>query len=709
MAADVVVRAPEGRQEVETALLAQLGKWDPTLIEVYQFLSTLGIPHDEQRRVLDVFSKAVRKEVFEQREREQRWKEAKKDEEEKKIWDWEAIEARIWKRDVPLVQIMNQVLMRRFLEVMPELDEEKWGGLRAVKKALVLPHPAEWHPVARQVRRKIIMHVGPTNSGKTYHALRALAASQYGCYAGPLRLLATEIFGRLNRGEIAPTGEDPSKKYPRTCNLVTGEDIKILDEDAPLISATVEMVPLSKKFDVVVIDEIQMIAHPERGNAWTQALLGLNAEEIHLCGEESAVGLVKELVKATGDEVVVNTYERLTPLEVAPRPLGSNFSDLRPGDCVIAFSRKTIFGIKSTIEEKTGLQCAVVYGKLPPEVRVEQAAKFNEGRDDSYPIMVASDAIGMGLNLKIKRIIFSTIQKFNGQTLIQIPLSEIKQIGGRAGRFGLHGPESIGAVTTFFPFDHQVVSKAMRTPVPGLKVAVLAADGEWLTNLHRALPPDTGLGSLFQLLKDVAECEEPFVLTDYSKLLDAAHVIDGACPNLGISLRSTITQAPVPWTIPEAPAMFTQMLLQFSAGQVVEVEALFAQSGLMMILDDVMAAREEQAQQYLDMAGQAEGAKPKPVLNVGQASRRLEALELLHKMACVYLWMSYRFPIAFSLRQRVEEIKMATELGIQFCLEAVSEDRARQFTKRLADAEQAEEMVEQDVSEATFGPTSQTP
>jgi len=310
-------------------------------------------------------------------------------------WDWDALGKEM---EQSMESAMDRALMRRFIQVLPLKNPKEYGHLAALREALDLSHPAEWHPMARQVHRRIIMHVGPTNSGKTYRALRALAAARYGCYAGPLRLLATEIFTRFNKGDIAPLGGDPSIKHPRVCNLVTGEDVKIIDENAGLMSCTVEMIPLTQKFDVVVIDEIQMLAHLERGNGWTQALMGLNAEEIHLCGEESAVELVQELVRTTGDEFIVNRYERLTPLQMAPESMKGRLNGVRPGDCVVAFSRNQIFGIKALVEEKTGLRCAVVYGKLPPEVRVEQATKFNAG-GDGYPVLVASDAIGMGLNL----------------------------------------------------------------------------------------------------------------------------------------------------------------------------------------------------------------------------------------------------------------------------------------------------------------------
>ena len=264
--------------------------------------------------------------------------------------------------------------------------------------------PADEFERARNIRRKIIMHVGPTNSGKTHHALRALAAANSGVYAGPLRLLAHEVWERLNTGQIAPLGEDdsigPQAKYERVCNLCTGEEQKVLHPNAPLLSCTVEMLLYSRVYDVAVVDEIQMIGHPERGSAWFTAVAGLIAHEIHLCGEETAVPIVERLLKDTGDEFIVRRYERLTPLVVEDESLGGNLAKVRKGDCVVTFSRANIFWVKKQVEMKTGLRCAVVYGRLPPEVRSEQAALFNDP-NSGYDVIVGSDAIGMGLNLYV--------------------------------------------------------------------------------------------------------------------------------------------------------------------------------------------------------------------------------------------------------------------------------------------------------------------
>lgn len=301
--------------------------------------------------------------------------------------------------------------------------------LRSIREATDFSHPAEWFPSARTIRRRIIMHVGPTNSGKTHQALQTLAAAKTGVYAGPLRLLAHEIWDRLNKGQIVPAGvtldrsatadddggtdlldggtpskppvltKEHNERFARPCNLITGEEERIVAEDA-LVSCTVEMLQLGRLVDVAVVDEIQMIADPARGSSWTAAVLGLCAKEVHLCGEETAVEVVKDLVKETGDELVINRYRRLAPLRVANESLDGDLKRIGKGDCVVAFSRSGIFALKKKIEEVTNLRCAVAYGRLPPEIRSEQAALFNDP-NSGLDVIVGSDAIGLGLNLHV--------------------------------------------------------------------------------------------------------------------------------------------------------------------------------------------------------------------------------------------------------------------------------------------------------------------
>lgn len=300
--------------------------------------------------------------------------------------------------------------------------------IQALKRASDRSHPAEEFPLARSMQRKVIMHVGPTNSGKTHNALRALAAANSGVYAGPLRLLAHEIWERLNLGQIVPLGAEEAPistkpaeadtdsaldigaapvikkqgnpRYARECNMITGEEHKIVRVDAPLVSCTVEMLPTTRFYDVAVVDEIQMIADERRGGGWTNAVLGLCARELHLCGEETAVPLIQALLKDTGDELIVNRYERLTPLQVEAESLEGDFSRVQKGDCIVTFSRSSIFAMRRLVEDKTGIKCALVYGKLPSQIRSDQAALFNDP-NSGYDVIIGSDAIGMGLNLYV--------------------------------------------------------------------------------------------------------------------------------------------------------------------------------------------------------------------------------------------------------------------------------------------------------------------
>lgn len=257
------------------------------------------------------------------------------------------------------------------------------------KEVADLRYPAEWYPATRRIPRTVHMHVGPTNSGKTYHALKRLEEAPSGIYLGPLRLLAHEVYTRLNA-------------KGKTCALVTGEEQRLPEGDKPLMySCTVEMAPLNTLLDVAVIDEIQMINHPDRGWAWTQAFLGLQVREVHLCGEARTVPIMRELCALVGDELHVHNYERLTPLKVEPTSLGGNFKKLEKGDCIVAFTVIGIHALRKEIEKRTGKQCAIVYGSLPPETRAQQARLFNDP-DNDYDFLVASDAIGMGLNLYVQ-------------------------------------------------------------------------------------------------------------------------------------------------------------------------------------------------------------------------------------------------------------------------------------------------------------------
>src|SRR5690606_5019488 len=152
------------------------------------------------------------------------------------------------------------------------------------------------HSNARMLNRKIIYHMGPTNSGKTYHAIEALAKAPRGCYLAPLRLLAGELYDTLNQKGVR-------------CTLLTGEEV-IEVEGATHTSSTIEMARLQQEFDCCVIDEIQMITDSQRGWAWTRALVNIMAPEIHVCGDPSVLDLVQQVADLCGDKLEVREYTR---------------------------------------------------------------------------------------------------------------------------------------------------------------------------------------------------------------------------------------------------------------------------------------------------------------------------------------------------------------------------------------------------------------
>ncbi|MBT3980087.1 MAG: hypothetical protein HOE90_01970 [Bacteriovoracaceae bacterium] len=271
------------------------------------------------------------------------------------------------------------------------------------------------HSEARLMKRHIVYHMGPTNSGKTYHSIQELLASKTGCYLAPLRLLAAELYDTLNAGGAVT-------------KLLTGEEV-IETPGATHISSTIEMARLNEKFDCCVIDEIQMITDQQRGWAWTRALVNIQAPEIHVCGDPSVFEMVKKICDLCGDTLEVKNYERMTELLVEKKPI--TLVDLEKNDALIVFSRRNALKFKSDLEH-LNFKVSIVYGRLSPEVRREQARKFDQGETD---IIVATDAIAMGMNLPIKRIVFSTLRKYINNAEYVLSNSEIKQIAGRAGRY----------------------------------------------------------------------------------------------------------------------------------------------------------------------------------------------------------------------------------------------------------------------------------
>lgn len=323
---------------------------------------------------------------------------------------------------------------------------------KAIQKGIresIKQRPEEEYPEARQMKRKFILHVGPTNSGKTHDALERLKQCSHGAYFGPLRLLALEVYDKCNMEGLP-------------CSMVTGEET-IEVPGALCQSCTVEMLNDHEYFDIVVVDECQMVGDPYRGHNWTRAILGIRAEEIHLCMAPEAESIITQMIKRCGDQYRVIRHKRNTRLTVE-RKLFSLISDLKKGDALIVFSKKSVLALAAHLEGQ-GVRCSVIYGSLPPATRREQVRRFLEKETE---VVVSTDAIGMGLNLPIRRIVFVETQKFDGVSKRDLEPGEIKQIAGRAGRFGLYEEGFVAAVENI-----ELIEDGLgRLPIPLLKAYI---------------------------------------------------------------------------------------------------------------------------------------------------------------------------------------------------------------------------------------------
>ena len=310
-------------------------------------------------------------------------------------------------------------------------------------------HYRDLYPLARSMHRRFILHLGPTNSGKTYEGVARLRGALHGIYLGPLRLLAAEQFETLNVDDVP-------------CSLVTGEE-QIRVPGSRVQSSTVEMADLKTHYDVAVIDECQMIADRDRGGAWTAAILGLCADEIHACASPDAEGLLTRMILECGDELSIVRHERMTPLTVEKE--GFQFpASVRPGDALIVFSKARVHAVAAELRGK-GYRVSLIYGALPPDVRRDQAERFQQGETD---VVVSTDAIAMGMNLPIERVVFLESEKYDGDITRTLTDAEIKQIAGRAGRYGKY---DIGYVNAYG--FKGLIASALSKPLYPLTEAVI--------------------------------------------------------------------------------------------------------------------------------------------------------------------------------------------------------------------------------------------
>jgi ATP-dependent RNA helicase SUPV3L1/SUV3 len=369
--------------------------------------------------------------------------------------------------------------------------------------------------------------LGPTNTGKTHLAMTRLLGHSSGIIGFPLRLLARENYDRM----VAAKGA-------RAVALITGEE-KIVPPEARWFSCTVEAMPLDRRVEFLAVDEIQLCADPDRGHVFTDRLLHARGlVETMFLGAETIRPLLKRLVP----QAEVETRPRLSSLAYGGP---TKLVKLPPRSAIVAFSAADVYAIAELIRRRRG-GCAVVMGRLSPRTRNAQVALY---QDREVDFLVATDAIGMGLNMDVNHVAFAGLQKFDGHRPRRLTAAEVAQIGGRAGRgmrdgtFGTtascpalpddiveaveaHAFDPIDALCwrnselDFSHIDRLLDSLTMPSPIPGLVRGHEASDLEVLAALSR----DPDIRRQAQGRRQVRLLWEACQVPDFRKITDDSHV-----------------------------------------------------------------------------------------------------------------------------------------------------------------------------------------
>lgn len=294
---------------------------------------------------------------------------------------------------------------------------------------------------------KVELFIGPTNSGKTYHALQQLFddyeknRSEVHVYSAPLRLLAYEVYKKM----CDRYGEE-------SVGFITGEEN--INPDAKLLATTVEMAPESGH--ALLIDEAHWLIDDHRGHIWSRLLIGAKYTNMYVVTAAEGVPMVKNLVSDAWD-IQEHTYSRKTGVRWGGQ---MPMHKIKPKTAIVCFSRRAVYAIAHEAR-KSGLKVGVLYGALPLAVRKQQLDAYERGDID---VMVTTDVIGHGINLPIDNLVFAETTKYDGRERRSLKLWEAAQIAGRAGRFGLSEDGAVFAATgeSWIHPDYGIIKNAIK-------------------------------------------------------------------------------------------------------------------------------------------------------------------------------------------------------------------------------------------------------
>lgn len=377
-----------------------------------------------------------------------------------------------------------------------------------------------------------------------------------------------------------------------------------------------------------------MLKDPGRGWAWTRAFLGLIADEVHVCGEPGTIDLLQKLCETTGELMEVRHYKRLTELTAEDSALGS-LANVQPGDCIVCFSKNDIYSVSREIESR-GSEVAVIYGGLPPGTKLAQAAKFND-INNSCKVMVATDAIGMGLNLSIRRIIFyslikPTVNEKGEKEMDTISISQALQIAGRAGRYGTQWEH--GYVTTFKHEDLSTLKSLLTSNPEAIIQAGLHPTADQI-ELYAYHLPNSTLSNLLDIFITLCTVDDSLYfmcnMEDFKFLAEMIQHVP-----LPLRARYVFCCAPINRKMPFVCSMFLKYARQYSKNEAVTFDWLCNHVGWPW-------------------------QQPRTILDLVHLEAVFDTLDL-------YLWLSYRFmdlfPDANLVRDMQKELDDIIQLGV---------------------------------------------
>ena len=480
--------------------------------------------------------------------------------------------------DLHISKKMHKIITKRFVQsIKKELHKKQIEELLA----RTIRDFKNLFPIARGMRRKLILHIGPTNSGKTYEAMQKLQSADTGYYLAPLRLLALEGYENL-------------KELGLDSSLITGEE-QIIDDDATHISSTIEMLNYDVDVDVCVIDEVQMLDDRDRGWAWANAIIGAPAKEVIMTGSSNVKEAIIAIAEYLGEELEIVEFERKTPLTLLKQP--TQIKDVKSGTAIIAFSRRDVLKLKQIFSPK--FKPSIIYGNLSPEVRREEAKKFREGKSD---ILIATDAIAMGMNLPIETILFSKAQKFDGVINRDLVASEVQQISGRAGRYGLNKEGFVGALDMH---TLKIITKEFKKEPKSITAPFKVMANLEHIKLVSSILNENSLEVILTFFIKNMKFNGPFYAASLDDMFEAAKIVDSY--ELDIATKYHLSCAPLNMNSP-------YILLAFEG---------FARS----------LEKKEPIHYYL----------PKLHGKFAVTADELLRAEDMAKEITLYLWLSYRF------------------------------------------------------------------